>query len=402
MSRGRRTEGEVLTVNGHSDRWLAQGFPWVYPNEVVGGPVRGAGRLVTVVGPAGTARGRALTDVGWLAARMFRSDDGPLDAEWMAGVVAAALARRPAALFPDTDALRLIHGENDGLPGVRVDAWADRLVVTLDSPAVAGLVETLVEVIAAHRPVRSAWLCYRPDPRETLDPAQFRPAPGVVRGEDLRDEVVVRERGLRMAVRPWDGPDVGMYADMREVRRFLEPTWAGRRVLNTFAYTGAFSVAAAVHGAAQVVTVDLARPAIERARRNFELNGLDPAAWGFEVEDTFKLLDRCRRQGVKFDTVIVDPPSFSHSGAEVWSAAQHMPRLVSAAAQVVAPGGWLVLASNQGRVSPHQWRGQVAEGLAKARRPAVELAFFGAAPDFPAAVTFPEGHYLKVGVWAVG
>jgi 23S rRNA (cytosine1962-C5)-methyltransferase len=79
-----------------------------------------------------------------------------------------------------------------------------------------------------------------------------------------------------------------------------------------------------------------------------------------------------------------------------------MPRLVSAAAQVVAPGGWLVLASNQGRVSPHQWRGQVAEGLAKARRPAVELAFFGAAPDFPAAVTFPEGHYLKVGVWAVG
>ena len=156
MSRGRRTEGEVLTVNGHSDRWLAQGFPWVYPNEVVGGPVRGAGRLVTVVGPAGTARGRALTDVGWLAARMFRSDDGPLDAEWMAGVVAAALARRPAALFPDTDALRLIHGENDGLPGVRVDAWADRLVVTLDSPAVAGLVETLVEVIAAHRPVRSA------------------------------------------------------------------------------------------------------------------------------------------------------------------------------------------------------------------------------------------------------
>lgn len=395
--------GAVLKVNGHSDRWLAKGFPWVYPNEVVGRAPTRAGEEVLLVGPQGQQRGRALTDTGWLAARVFRTDAGPLDDAWMAGVLDAAALRRPASLFPDTDCLRLIHGENDGLPGIRVDAWADTRVVTLDAPAVAGLVPTLIDGLRARGDVRAAWLCYRPDPRDTLDPASFRPSPGPLFGDRaaLGDEVVVRERGLRLAVWPWDGPDVGAYMDMRSVRQWLEPLWAGRRVLNTFAYTGAFSVAAAVHGAAEVLTVDLANPALDRARRNFALNGLDPDAYAFEAADTFKVLDRCRRQGRRFDAVVVDPPSFSHAGGGVWSAAQHYPRLVAAAAAVTAPGGLLVLASNQGKVSPHSFRGQVAEGLAKAGRDGVELAFFGAAPDFPARVTFPEAHYLKVGVWAL-
>lgn len=397
---GRGAAVGVLRVNGHSDRWLAQGFPWVYPNELVDGPVREAGREVGLVGPSGAARGRALTDTGWIAARVMRRDEGPLDAAWMQARLAAARRRRQGVVPPGTDCWRLVHGENDDLPGIRVDVLGRHRAIILDTAAVAGLLPLLVDALRAEGEVDGVWLSWRPDPRETAGPPTT-PAAGLLWGDVEQTEVIVTEAGVRLATRPWEAPDTGVYPDMRDVRRWLAPTWGGRRVLNTFAFTGAFSVAAALGGAEEVVSVDLSRPVLERLQANLRLNGLDPARHPVEVEDTFKLLDRFRRQGRRFDTVIVDPPSFSRSAAGVWSAKQDLPRLVSAAAHVVAPGGWLVLASNQGQVAPREFRGQVATGLAKAGRTGVELAWFSAAPDYPASVTFPEGHYLKVGVWAL-
>jgi 23S rRNA (cytosine1962-C5)-methyltransferase len=243
--------------------------------------------------------------------------------------------------------------------------------------------------------------CYRPDPRDERDFARVQPRAGLVAGHAPTADVRVTERGLAFRVRPWEGPDVGLYADMREVRAWLEPHWGGRTVLNTFAYTGAFSVAAARNGAAEVVTVDLAQPAIERAEANFAANDLDTGPHTFLVEDTFKAFDRFRRTGRTFDLVVVDPPAFSRSDEGTWSAKRDWPRLVAAACRVLAPDGWLVAASNQGELSPRDWQGLLLEGFEKALRPAQELARLGQAPDFPAASWFPEGRYLKVGVWRV-
>ncbi|HMV69355.1 MAG TPA: class I SAM-dependent rRNA methyltransferase, partial [Myxococcota bacterium] len=335
---------------------------------------------------------------GWIAARVMRRDDGPLDAAWMGGVLEAARRRRRDVVPAGTDCWRLVHGENDDLPGVRVDVLGRHRAIILDTEAVAGLLPLLVDALRGDD-VDAIWLSWRPDPRDTARPPSSPPA-GLLWGEGA-DEVIVTEAGVRLATRPWDAPDTGVYPDMRDVRRWLAPSWPGRRVLNTFAFTGAFSVAAARGGAEQVLSVDLARPALDRLQANLRLNGIDPERHPVEAEDTFKVLDRLRRQGHRFDTVIVDPPSFSRSAAGVWSARQDLPRLVSAAAHVVAPGGWLVVASNLGQVAPREMRGQLATGLQKAGRAAVELAWFGAAPDYPAAVHFPEGHYLKVGVWAL-
>ena len=185
---------------------------------------------------------------------------------------------------------------------------------------------------------------------------------------------------------------------MREVRAWLEPFWGGTRVLNTFAYTGAFSVVAALGGAMEVVTVDLSGKVLERAEDNFVANELEPSAFEFLQGDTFKVLDRLRRTGRTFDRVILDPPSFSRSDAGTWSASRDYPRLVAAAARVIESGGWLVAASNQGEVSPKKFAGFVAEGLRKAGRTAQLLRSIGQAPDFPAATSFPEGRYLKVHV----
>lgn len=387
-----------LVVDAYSERWLERGFPWVYRKEVAQGGGR-PGQLARVFSGGGRLLGTALLDDGWIAARVYRHGDGPLDRALVHERLDRARALRDAVLPPDTTAFRLVNGENDGLPGLRVDWWSHYAVLVLDTPAVAPLVDWVVEWLHDRLDARGVTLCYRPDPRDERDFSAVQPAPGLVAGHPPAGPVRVRERGLCFDVAPLEGPDVGLYCDMRDVRAWLEPTWGGATVLNTFAYTGAFSVSAAYNGAAHVTTVDLSRKVLERAEANFRANDLDPSLHDFVASDTFKALDRFRRTGQLFDRVILDPPSFSRADAGVWSAKRDYPRLVAAAARVVAPDGWIVAASNQGEVSPREFDGFVADGLRKAGRSAQRIHSTGQAPDFPAAVEFPEGRYLKVGVW---
>jgi 23S rRNA (cytosine1962-C5)-methyltransferase len=194
------------------------------------------------------------------------------------------------------------------------------------------------------------------------------------------------------------GLDAGLYPDMRAVREWFQPFWAGRRVLNTFAYTGAFSVAAAAHGASRVDTVDLASTAIERCRRNFELNGLHTADHGFWVEDTFQALDRFRRSGHFFDVIIVDPPSFARGPSGVWSIESGLTRVVAGCLRILSPGGWILVATNQGSLSPKEFQKYIkAAGQKVSRR--LRIIHQGTTPhDIPAALDFPESRYLKAWV----
>jgi 23S rRNA (cytosine1962-C5)-methyltransferase len=387
----------VIVVDGYSERWLRRRFPWVYPKEVVKGRAR-PGDEVLVQAQNGDRLGRGLFDDGWIAVRVFRHDGGPMDAAWLDEGLDRALALRGQVVDAGTTGYRVVHAENDGLPGVRVDRWGDRVVIALDSPSLRGLLPPIADWAIRRLDAKGVHACWRPDGRETLSVGT---PPGLVAGEPADGPVTVTERGLRFLVRPDEGPDVGLYADMRGMRSWLEPHWRGRRVLNLFGYTGAFSVAAAAHGAAQVVTVDLSEKVLGRAMENFAANDLpvDPAA--FVAEDAFRALDRLRRKGERFELVVVDPPSFSHGPDGRWSAEKDYPRLVAAACRVLAPQGWLVAASNLGEWSPHKFRGEVDEGVRKADRTGQELFFGSQGPDFPAATWFPEGRYLKVGVWRV-
>lgn len=387
-----------IVVDGYSERWLKKGFPWVYRKEVVQGGGK-AGSFVDVRSKGGELLGRAILDDGWIAARVYRHGDGPLDESWVRDLLERAAALRDTVIGPDTNAYRLVHGENDGLPGLRIDWYSHFAVLVLDTPAVAPILPWVRGWLKERRDPRGILVCYRPDPRDDRDFSQAEPRAGLMEGRAPSGAVRVRERGLCFDVYPLEGPDVGLYTDMRDVRAWLEPTWGGTTVLNTFAFTGAFSVSAAYHGAAHVVSVDLSRKVLDRAEANFRANDLDPSLHDFLASDTFKALDRFRRTGDTFDRIILDPPAFSHSDAGVWSAKRDYPRLVAAAARVCAPDGWIVAASNQGEVSPREFSGFVAEGLKRAGREAQRLFAGGQGPDFPAAVSFPEGRYLKVGVW---
>lgn len=381
-------------VNAYSTGWLKRGFPWVYPAEVVRGRAR-PGDHVELRGEGGTGLGTAIADSGWLAARRFRSTAGPLDAAWLSERVGIALrARRHVG--PDTEALRLVNAESDDLPGIRADRWGSELVVSIDSASLVDLAVQLAAQLRAQVPeLTGAWLAERRDPRDT---ATRLPPPRRLFGTGPED-VTVRELGLRYEVRPSLGKDAGLFTDMRENRAWLAPHWKGTRVLNLFAHTGAFSVSARAHGAAEVVSVDLSDAYLARMRRNFELNALD--AGEITAEDAFKALDRLRRQGRRFDRVVVDPPGYSHSDAGVWQGEKEWPRLSAACLRVLEPGGWLIAASNLGTQSPKHFGAALAEGADRAER-RLRLVHEGTTgPDHPAALHFPESRYLKFWVMEV-
>jgi len=385
--------GDAVVVDGYAERWLRRGFPWVYKKEVTErtGSLS-SGQVVTIRTRQGVVLGSGIWDEGNVEVRRYRMDDGPVDAPLLRSLAKAALARR--TLPPDTTAWRWIHGENDDLPGVRVDVWGADLALTLDARSLESILEVLVDVLVAEAPfeVRAVWLDWRPHEGEETAVAKTICLWGAGQPDG---DLVVLERGIKVGVRPWVGHDAGMFCDMRGLRTWLEPHWTGRHVLNTFAYTGLFSVAAAVHGAASVTTVDLSAPSLDRAQENFALNGLDPSGHSFVAEDTFRALDTLRRKDQQFDLVIADPPSHSRGPHGEWSVQQHLARLVAACLRVLRPGGWLVIATNHGKMSPKDFQGQIQAGALKADR-SLRLLHQGSPPmDFPAALAFPESRYLK-------
>ncbi len=384
----------AVMVNGYSSEWLNKGFDWVYPNEIVGRIGKtGSGSHVNIVGQDGRHLGVGVASDGKVAVRRFRDDSGPIDRALIGQRVQRA---RSARKLPDTTtAWRLVHGENDRLPGFRVDVWGSHVTIAMDHDSLRGLLDWIVEAVVSNDGVDTVWYATRPEHDDERD---AHTVGSCLYGEDVREEVIVQEEGLSYSVAPWLGLDAGLYPDMRDVRRWLAPFWKGRRVLNTFAYTGAFSVCAAAGGAESVDTVDLSSPALARARKNFNINGLDGDRYRFWTEDTFSALDRFRRAGDTFDLIVLDPPSFAHGPAGVWSIEQGLTRVVAGCLRVLADGGWILVATNQGSMSPKEFQKHIKAASLKAGR-RLRLIHQGSTPhDVPAALDFPESRYLKAWV----
>ena len=225
--------GARITVNGYSEQWVRKGFSWVYPKEIeAGGAAPGA--HVSVVTKSGDVLGRGVFDNGWIAVRIMRHDDGDMDQIWVDSVLDRALDHRVSLLDEDTTGYRLVNAENDGLAGIRIDRWGHFVVVVLDSPSLGSMVAGIVDWLNRNVSPRGIFLAYRLDPRDKRATQKLHPAPGLVSGRSPTTDVTILERGLKLLTRPAEGPDVGVYADMRDIRAWLEPHWGGRRVLNTF------------------------------------------------------------------------------------------------------------------------------------------------------------------------
>ncbi len=375
---------------------IRRGHPWIFA-AALERPARelAAGSVVDVVAPGGQeflARGFYDPD-GPIAVRVLTRDpDVRLDAAFVrARVLSACALRRTAAHELDGDALRLLNGEGDVVPGLVLDAYADTGVVRFDGMAAerawAPHARTIFEAVREGGiPLVRVW----------ARPSEGRAGGGhALVGDAPRGLIMVREASLRFEVDVVHGQKTGLFLDQRPNRARVRDLAAGQRVLNLFAYTGGFSVAAALGGARQVTTVDLARPAVDAARRNFAHSGAPAEAHEFVAADCRAFLTDAAARGRRWDLAVCDPPSFAPSEKAKPAALVAYRGLNAQVAQVVAPGGLLATASCSSHVGMDDFTATVAAGCADAGRSARVVHAGGAGPDHPVSVAFPEGRYLK-------
>lgn len=294
---------------------------------------------------------------------------------------------------PETTAYRLIHGEGDGLPGFLVDVYSPFLVVqvtTEEALRSAPLLEkTLQAALEPKGIVRKQR--YVQEERGKV-PAE------VVQGEHPPPFLTTKENGIPFEVELMGGLHTGLFTDMRDERTRLRHLSGGKRVLNTFAYTGAFSVAAAVGGAKTVTTVDVVAKVLERAKRNFGLAGIDLTEHYFVRMEVLEYLSMAARRGWQFDAVVLDPPTFSSFKSGRWSVRTGYPELLSRALAVLAPEGLLWAAVNtEGLPAEHLGR-FVHQAFKESGREARVLAMGGLPADYPTPAGKPQARYLKVSV----
>jgi 23S rRNA (cytosine1962-C5)-methyltransferase len=381
-------------------RHLRAGHPWVFRKAIEKAP-RGldAGAIVDVVEEGRfVARGYHDPHSAISVRILTREPAEEIDAAFWRNRIRRALALRKD-LVHGTTGYRLVHGENDGLPGVVVDRYGDFAVLKLYSAGLTPHRPLLVEAIRQEAAGLAGVFGRDEIPRDE-ESDEAAPQGKVLWGAEPPERIEIDEHGMKLLVDVRRGQKTGLFLDQRENRRMVREFSAGRGdALNLFGYTGGFSVAAALGGARHVVTIDVDRDAILLARENFRVNGLDPADHAFASEDAFEILKRYKAQGRQFDLVVCDPPAFAKSQKAVEAAIAGYASLNRAALHVLAPGGLLVSASCSARVSAEQFQDAVKEAAYKTRIDLQLVEDRRQPPDHPVAPQFREGRYLKCAVY---
>ena len=305
-----------------------------------------------------------------------------------------------------TNGYRLVHAEADGLPGLIVDRYENVFVFQLHT---AGMDRLRAEIIAG---LEQAFQPTAIVERSDLDVRRIeglKDAPITVhldRREDKNLPLLVpfQEYGFTFTADVLKGQKTGFFLDQREARHAVHDLAKGRRVLNLFGYTGAFSIHAAKGGADFVATVDVSRTALETSERQFTLNHLDPADESrhlFLEADVFDLLREQEIPGAPYDLIICDPPALAKSSKHLPQALRAYTDLNTACLQQLHPGGILVTSSCSGRLEPEDFRTMLRISAGHARRDVRILEWITQPVDHAERLAFPEGRYLKTAILEV-
>jgi 23S rRNA (cytosine1962-C5)-methyltransferase len=375
------------------DRSLRRRHPWLLSGalaRVEGEPAPGA--WVRVV----SAEGEPLGFGHWSPQSQIRvrllwfGKEAPGEEALLAERIAAAVARRRGApALADTDAVRLLNAEGDGLPGLIADRYGEVVVVRLAS---AGMAARREQVAAALRQATGAAAGFERADAPALRREGVAPREGALWGAAPAAPLPIRERGRAFLVDVVRGQKTGFYLDQRDARDLVQVLARGRRVLDLFAYTGGFAAAAALGGAAAVTLVDSSQGALALARENLARNA--PAVPArFEAADAFEFARA--GGGERFDLVVVDPPPLARRQADVPKASRAYKDVLLHALRRAEPGARLVAFSCSHHVGPDLFR-KIAFGASlDAGRPLRVLAELGAPLDHPVALDHPEGRYLS-------
>ena len=384
----------VLTLQPGRERSLLRRHPWIFSGGVA--RVRGSaqpGDTVLVETAAHEPIGLAgFSPASQIRARMWTFDpDAVVDDAFVAGRVAAAAARR-ADLLGDgrTDSARIVFSEADGVPGLTADRYGDTVVAQITSAGAERWRDVIADALAGLDGVRCVYERSDADARDREDlPGRV----GLLRGEEPSPDLVAHEDGRRYLVDVTGGHKTGFYLDQRDARRAIAQHAAGRRVLNVFSYTGAFSVVAAAYGAASVESIDSSGPALAIAARNGELNGVDIGE--LTEADAFTALRGLRDRARSYDLICLDPPKLAANERQLDKATRAYKDLNLLAVKLLAPGGLLLTWSCSGAMTAELFQKVVAGAALDARREVRIVGRLGQPSDHPVPLAFPEAEYLK-------
>ena len=381
-----------LRLRAGRERSLKRRHPWIFSGSVA----RVAGRpepgdTVVVEASDGTFLAHAAySPSSQIVARVWSFDEGDVvdDAFVAHRITTSAMRRSP--LLARTNAARLVFSEADGVPGLIADRYGAFVVVELTTAGAERWRDTIAESLAGLPGVEGVYERSDIDVRRREGLEQ---RVGRLRGVEPPDLLSIEEDGATYAVDVRRGHKTGFYLDQRESRRAIADLAAGRRVLDVFAYTGAFSVVAARTGAASTTSIDSSGPALALAARNLERNGCPP---GELVEaDAFSDLRRLRAQAERFDMIILDPPKLAHRADQVERSTRAYKDLNLIAFQLLQPGGILVTFSCSGLLDDLLFQKVVAGAALDARRDARIIGRLHQASDHPVHLAIPETSYLK-------
>ncbi|MFL5657407.1 MAG: class I SAM-dependent rRNA methyltransferase [Ktedonobacteraceae bacterium] len=393
----------TASLKPHREESLLNGHLWIFSGALQQPPHWiEPGGLVDVKSATGrfVARGyyNPRTDI---AIRILTHDpEEAIDSAFLRQRIRSAVALRQIFDPDQTNIYRLIHSEGDGLPGLVVDRFADILVAQIHTAGMERLWPLLLDALMEETGVRG--LLLRNDSQARRREGLEIEEPAIAAGE-VPAQVAVRENGVQFLVDPWQGQKTGFFIDQRDKREALRKYARDMRVLNCFSYTGGFSIYAALTSSRTSVTsVDISAPAIDAARQNFILNGLDHATHQFLVADVFDYLEQAQREGEQFDVVVLDPPAFARTQSARTQALKAYRRLNMLAMQVLRPGGILLSCSCSGVVGMDDLLGALSQGAQRLHRPVQLLETYTHGVDHPINRAMPETSYLKAVFCRVG
>jgi 23S rRNA (cytosine1962-C5)-methyltransferase len=385
-----------LLLKKGRDKSVRRRHPWIFSGaveKVDGKP--GRGDTVDVLDAAKKSLARAAySPKSQIRARVWTFEPAEeVDASFFRTRIQTALVLRealPAAKY--ANALRLVHGESDGLPGLVVDRYADVLVAQF---LAAGVERWRDPILDSLMELTGCAAIYERSDAEVRKLEGLEPRTGFARGNRNAARCPIIEYGLNFRVDVEQGQKTGFFLDQRENRQRVRSLAAGREVLDGFCYTGGFSIAALAGGAKHVTAIESSAAALEVAKDNLAANPLDASRIDFQQADVFEKLRKLRDQNAKFDLVVLDPPKFAPTAVQVKKAARAYKDINLWALKLLAPGGLLATFSCSGGVSAELFQSIVAGAALDAGVDARIIERFTAAADHPVALPFPEAEYLK-------
>ncbi|SDC11211.1 SAM-dependent methyltransferase [Pelagirhabdus alkalitolerans] len=385
-----------LTIQDKYSRQYKAGFPHLFKDALVDvSPLTKEGMILDLVNRQGQfiARGyygKQNKGYGWV---LTQNKEEAIDQTFFIKKISAALAKRKS-LFddPSTTAFRVFNGEGDGIGGLTIDYYADYYLITWYSEGIYQFQSLVINALEQSTSVKGIY-----EKKRFKQGGKYIDDDDFVSGERAQFPLIIQENGANFAVDLNDGPMTGIFLDQRDVRRTIQNHYSNdKTVLNTFSYTGVFSVYATLGGARKTTSVDLANRSKEKTIEQFAVNGLDPTQHEIRVMDVFNYFDYAIKHELAYDLVILDPPSFARSKKRTFSVQKDYVGLLKSAIQVTEDDGVIVASTNFSGFGMDKFKTMIHQAFKESNARYQIVETFRLPEDFQYHKQFKEGNYLKV------